>query len=124
MAGNTATISVESFRSDWMTHMPIAALCQRYTISKDQVIRLRDIWKLPLRNDRRKRARRHNNVDPTPEEIAQRSLEVQSWWDDRTRHERSVTKPQPFTMQRIRLRDAGLDDLDINAFYEGGAETL
>ena len=41
MAGNTATISVDQFRADWLDHTPIGQLCERYTITKDQVIRLR-----------------------------------------------------------------------------------
>lgn len=103
MAGVTATINVQSFRSDWLSHMPIAGLCVRYTITKDQVIRLRNIWSLPLRNDRRLRFKPSADQmrDPTPEEIAQACKEIQSKWDDRTREERAVTKsPDIMLLQR------------------------
>jgi len=114
----TSTINVLSFRADWDSHMPIAALCVRYTISKDQVIRLRDLWELPLRNNRRLRYKpaRGETRDPTPSEIEQRCKEVQSRWDDRTRQERSVIKPRPVTLKRIEMTDEArqaLDDLPV-----------
>ena len=110
----TATINVLSFRADWASHMPIAALCVRYTISKDQVIRLRDLWDLPLRNNRRLRYKpaRGETRDPTPSEIEQRCKEVQARWDDRTRQERSVIKPRPVTLKRIEMTDEARQAFD------------
>jgi hypothetical protein len=107
MAGVTATISVTAFRADWDTHMPIAALCQRWTISKDQVLRLRDVWHLPLRNDRRLRfkPKRCDMRDPTPREIIQACKEIQAKWDARTREERSVIKTQHVSLRRIEMTD-------------------
>jgi hypothetical protein len=107
MAGVTATISVTAFRADWETHMPIAALCQRWTISKDQVLRLRDVWGLPLRNDRRLRfkPRRCDMRDPTPREIIQACKEIQAKWDARTREERAVIKTQHVSLRRIEMTD-------------------
>lgn len=115
MAGVTATINVVQFRDDWQSHMPIASLCQRYTITKDQVIRLRDFWKLPLRNDRRLRFKpaRGEMVDPSPEDIAERCKAIQATWDDATREARSVVKRQGFSVQRIRIANIeqpGADD--------------
>lgn len=112
MAGVTATISVVQFRGDWASHMPIAALCVRYSITKDQVIRLRDVWDLPLRNNRALRFKpdRSECIDPTPEEIAQRCKEIQATWDDRTREERAVIKPRRFTVSRVEMpEEVGLD---------------
>jgi hypothetical protein len=105
MAGITATISIESFAADWATHMPIADLCARWTVTKDQVLRLRDVWNLPLRNDRRLRFKPAlgESRDPTPSEIRKACLEIQSRWDDRTRGERQVTKPRQFVLKRIEL---------------------
>ena len=105
MAGITATISVVAFRADWLTHMPMRALCDRYTITRDQVIRLRDVWNLPLRNDRRLRfkPKRSEIKDPTPREIAQACKEIQAQWDERTREMRHVIKSQPVTMKRIEM---------------------
>ena len=51
--GSTATISIVRFRAAWTDHTPIADLCTMFTITKDQVIRLRDVWHLPKRHDRR-----------------------------------------------------------------------
>ena len=106
MAGNTATISVAAFRADWLTHMPISGLCVRYSITKDQVIRLRDVWELPLRHDRRNRFKPPHRVkDPTQVEIRQRCLEIQARWDERTRQERAVNKAKPVTLKRVELND-------------------
>lgn len=103
MAGVTATISVTAFRADWMTHMPMRALCDRYTITRDQVVRLRDVWNLPLRNDRRLRfkPKRSEMRDPTPREIAQACREIQARWDARTREERTVTKTEGVTIRFV-----------------------
>ncbi len=69
MRGNTATISLTAFRGDWLTHMPMRALCERYTVSRDQVIRLKHHWDLPPRHDRKLRAKPKRAVDPTTTEI-------------------------------------------------------
>ena len=119
MAGVTATISVQSFRTDWQSHMPISSLCVRYTITKDQVIRLRDLWRLPLRNDRRLRFKPtvEQVRDPTPEEIVQACKEIQARWDDRTREERSVLKSQHALLKHVRMTQEAWE-----AFEEIGDE--
>lgn len=111
MAGNTATISVQAFRADWATHMPISALCERWTITKDQVLRLRDVWRLPLRNDRRLRfkPKRSEMRDPTPQEILQACKEIQAKWDARTQEERAVIKTQHVSLRRIELTGEALE---------------
>ena len=111
MAGVTATISVTAFRADWATHMPISALCQRYSITKDQTIRLRDVWQLPPRHDRRLRfkPKRSEMRDPTPREIVQACKEIQAKWDERTREERAVLKTQHVNLRRIELTGEALD---------------
>lgn len=117
MAGNTATISITAFRADWQTHMPISALCVRYTITKDQVIRLRDVWQLPLRTDRRLRykPKRSEMRDPTPREIAQACREIQARWDARTREDRAVTKTESVQVRFIRMQD-------VDTLEDGGSE--
>lgn len=52
MAGNTATIDVQAFRLQWDAGVPMAVLCNHWTITKDQLIRLKTVWHLPLRHDR------------------------------------------------------------------------
>lgn len=101
MAGITATISVESFRADWCDHTPIVQLCEMYSITKDQVIRLRDVWQLPLRNDRRLRSKPERQRDPSPAEIEAACLRIQQRWDDRTREARCVYKAQQVTLRRV-----------------------
>jgi len=109
--GNTATINVATFRADWAAGLPIAVLCTNYTISRDQVIRLRDVWDLPLRHDRRGRhvAKRK---DPTAEEIAIRCREVQANWDESTRQKRHWKQAMPWRVIEIELpENIDLDDL-------------
>ena len=115
MAGVTATISIQAFAADWATHMPIADLCTRFTITKDQVLRLRDVWNLPLRNDRRLRFKpaKGESRDPTPGEIRKACLEIQRRWDERTRGERQVFKARQFVLKRIELTD------DVREALEG-----
>jgi hypothetical protein len=108
MAGNTATISIEQFRLDWLDHTPIGQLCERYSVTKDQVIRLRDVWALPLRNDRRLRAKPKRQRDPTPVEIEAACLRIQALWDERTRELRAVQKTQ-----HVSLRVIGASDIEL-----------
>jgi hypothetical protein len=49
MAGNTAVICVQKFSADWASSIPVLAICERYSISRDQVRRLCVIWNLPPR---------------------------------------------------------------------------
>lgn len=107
--GNTATISVTAFRADWVQGLPIAVLCSSYSISRDQVIRLRDLWSLPLRNDRKRRYRQPGSKrDPTPEEIRQRCLEVQAGWSEQTRQNRHWKKPQDWAVPIIEFLADGV----------------
>jgi hypothetical protein len=94
--------------------MPIADLCTRFTITKDQVLRLRDVWNLPLRNDRRLRFKptRGESRDPTPSEIRKACIAIQSTWDDRTRGERQVVKPRQFVLKRIELTNDAREALE------------
>lgn len=70
MAGNTSTISISAFRADWVANIPITQLCARWTVTKDQVYRLRDVWELPLRLDRKLRAKPPRQPKPTKSELA------------------------------------------------------
>jgi len=125
MAGNTARIDIVQFRKDWGSHIPISALCVRYTVTKDQVVRLRNVWHLPLRLDRSLRFKPPRPKPPTPEEIAASEASlgfapaiaaavtcVQVTWDARTREERQVTKPTAFSLRRIELNDELRDEID------------
>ena len=110
--GNTTTINVATFRADWNAGLTIAILCCNYSISRDQVVRLRDIWDLPLRHDRRGR-HVSRNPDPTPEQIAVRALEVQATWTEKQRQERHWKKPTPWLPMEIELpENIDVDDLE------------
>lgn len=110
-AGNTAVISVTQFRADWASHAPISVLCVKYTVTKDQVIRLRDHWHLPKRLDRslRWKPKRSEIVDPTEQEIAEACKQIQAGWDDRTRRERQVGKPQPYVIPFVSVEEPDED---------------
>lgn len=113
MKGNTATINVQAFRADWLAHLPMRELCQRFTISRDQVIRLKHVWHLPPRHDRRLRAKPARQPDPTPREIAQACREIQAKWTDEMREDRQVLKTQHFHLRQIEMTDEARQ-----AFYE------
>ena len=95
MAGVTATISLAEFAADWGKNIPIVQLCTRWTITKDQVYRLRDTWRLPLRLDRSQRVKPPRQPTATPAEeaasrgslslsplVAARAAEVRAGWTD------------------------------------------
>jgi hypothetical protein len=105
MRGNTATINVVRFRADWDAHTPIAVMCVRYTVTKDQIIRLRDHWHLSKRLDRSLRYKPRRQRDPTPREIAQTCREIQAQWDEDTRDDRAVVKYQPVRLRILPLSD-------------------
>ena len=106
MRGITSTISVAAFHADWMTHMPMRALCERWTISRDQVIRLAVVWELPRRHDRKLRAKPLRQRDPTTTEIQQACIRIQATWSKDVEEERRVVKSQAFSMKRIPLDSA------------------
>jgi hypothetical protein len=119
MAGNTATIDVARFRADWEAHVPIRALCISYTVSRDQVTRLKFVWGLPPRHDRALRwkpGREDREPDPDADEVAasEASLDLAPWvadqvtaihatWTDRTWEERRVQKTPEFKVARCEV---------------------
>lgn len=104
MAGNTSTINFATLRIQWDSHSSMAAICTHWTISKDQLIRLRDVLPLPKRHDRslRFKPKRAGNVDPTEDEIWNRLVfKIQAGWDEQTELNRRVTKPVEFRTPRV-----------------------
>jgi hypothetical protein len=120
MRGITSTISVAAFHADWMTHMPMRALCERWTISRDQVIRLAVVWELPRRHDRKLRAKPLRQRDPTTTEIQQACIRIQATWSKDVEEERRVVKSQAFSMKRIPLDSATRSHID--AEYNGDCD--
>jgi hypothetical protein len=107
MAGNTATIDFVTLKIQWDSHSAMASICSYWTITKDQLIRLKGVVPLAPRHDRRFRfkPKRSEIRDPTPREIEQAKREIQAKWDARTRDERCVYKCRPVTLMRIELSD-------------------
>lgn len=118
MRGQTATISLTAFRADWLTHMPMRLLCQRWTITRDQVIRLKHVWSLPPRHDRRLRQKPARQRDPTTTEIQQACLRIQSTWTDEVREDRRVTKTSHVSLMRIPLEGEARNFVE----YDGDCE--
>ncbi|NBW23195.1 MAG: hypothetical protein EBR82_86150 [Caulobacteraceae bacterium] len=124
-AGDTSRIDIETLRVQWSSHSSYAEICSFWTVTRDQLIRLRCVLPLPPRHDRRLRHRPERAAPPTPEEIAasEASLDlapavaarvtcVQITWDDRTRAERQVTKPTMFTLQEIEVPEEAREFFD------------
>ena len=128
MAGNTATIDCATLRAQWSSYLPMGAICQHWTITVHQLVRLKGVWGLPPRNDRKRRykpSRGERMLDPTPAEleasensldlapmVAARVTVVQATWSLEVRHDRQVNKPTPFTLARIELTDEVRDFMD------------
>lgn len=134
MAGNTAAIDQATLRAQWEAYIPLQAIAAFWTVSSHQLVRLREVWHLPPRNDRKRRykpSRVERMLDPTPAEleasensldlapmVAARVTVVHATWSLEDRHERQVTKPQPFTLARIELTEEvrqAMDDLNDEA---------
>jgi hypothetical protein len=113
MAGKTATIDFQTLRVQWASHSSMFAICTHWTITKDQLIRLKAVADLPPRHDRRLRFKPIRQRDPTPREIAQSCREIQARWDAHTRHERQVTKPVSYEVREVELPP------DLRTFGEG-----
>lgn len=109
--GNTSTINIVAFKAQWDSHVPIRHLCENFTVSRDQVTRLKFVWNLAPRHDRRLRfkPRRSEMRDPTPREIAQSCREIRATWDAATEEERRVLKTQHVNLRRIELTGEALD---------------
>ena len=76
-------------------------LCERYTITRDQVIRLKHAWQLPPRHDRSLRYKPKRQRDPTTTEIQQACAEIQARWTEEIRELRRVTKTQLVHLKRL-----------------------
>lgn len=115
MAGNTDKICVKSFRADWNKHIPIAALCEKYGITKDQLVRLKRVWRLEPRHDRRLRYRHWRRApDPTPEEIKAACEAIRAGWDETTEKERRGLSATPVEVQVISTRALGIEDAHLS----------
>lgn len=119
MAGNTAIIDRHTLEQQWSAYLPMGAICQHWTVTVHQLIRLREVWGLPPRNDRKRRhkpSRVDRILDPSPAElaasensldlaplVAQRATTVQATWSDEVRGERMAVRSTGFRLSRVQL---------------------
>ena len=103
MAGDTATIDVAFLREQWASHIPISQICTNFTITRDQVTRLKFVYDLPPRHDRSLRYKPPRDPGPDDAEelasreslslapqIAARVTCVQAMWTEQTRLDRTM----------------------------------
>jgi hypothetical protein len=128
MAGNTAAIDAATLRVQWLGYVPMGAICQHWTITVHQLVRLRVAWELPPRNDRKRRykpSRDERLLDPDADEIAasessldlapmvaERVTVVQAAWTPSEWAERRAIKPEPFRLARIEMPDEAREFVD------------
>jgi hypothetical protein len=67
--GNTTTIDVQTLRMQWSSHSTMASICTYWSISRDQLIRLRQE---PSGWLQRKRYRWHRQSSDVPQLCEQR----------------------------------------------------
>ena len=128
MAGNTAVIDRVTLEIQWASYMPLGQVAQFWSVSSHQLIRLREVWGLPPRNDRKRRykpSRLERMLDPDEDElaaseasldlapmVAERVTCVQVTWSEEVRAERQAVKPEPFRLARIETPDEMRDTVD------------
>jgi hypothetical protein len=128
MAGNTSRIDAATLRVQWSSYLPMGAICQHWTITVHQLVRLRVAWELPPRNDRKRRykpSRDERLLDPDADElaasessldlapmVAERVTVVHATWTPADWAERQAVKPEPFRLARFATPDEARDLVD------------
>jgi hypothetical protein len=128
MAGNTSRIDAATLRVQWSSYLPMGAICQHWTITVHQLVRLRVAWELPPRNDRKRRykpSRDERLLDPDADElaasessldlapmVAERVTVVHATWSPADWAERQAVKPEPFRLARFATPDEARDLVD------------
>jgi len=118
MAGNTAAIDRVTLHAQWVSYQPMAEICTHWTITKDQLISLRDALGLPKRHDRSRRYKPPRAPQPGDAEelasqsslalapqIAERVTNVQAMWTAEVRQARQVNQGTPLSLRHIRVDD-------------------
>lgn len=113
--GNTATIDVATLRLHWSSHSSMAAICTYWSISRDQLIRLRDVHRLSKRHDRRKRHKPPRADDGGPDDeqsqaslslapsIEARAAAIREGWSDHQRAQRHWLRPETYQIPEVEL---------------------
>lgn len=118
MRGDTSRIDIATLKVQWASHSSYASLCTFWTVTRDQLVRLRDVVPLPPRHDRRLRYKPPRPEKPTPEEIAAseaslnlapmvaaRATVESSLWTEEVRALRQVRKPAAFRLAQVDVPD-------------------
>lgn len=118
MRGDTSRIDIATLKVQWASHSSYASLCTFWTVTRDQLVRLRDVVPLPPRHDRRLRYKPPRPEKPTPEEIAAseaslslapmvaaRATVESSLWTEEVRALRQVKKPAEFRLAQVDVPD-------------------
>lgn len=114
MPGNTSTIDLATLRVQWDSHSTYASICTHWTITRDQLIRLRDVLPLAKRHDRRLRRKPPRAPRPDDAEIlasesslnlapqiAERVTNTQAEWSYEVRMARRMAESSPFLLRWI-----------------------
>jgi hypothetical protein len=116
--GDTSRIDIATLKIQWASHSSYASLCTFWTVTRDQLVRLRDVVPLPPRHDRRLRYKPPRPEKPTPEEIAAsesslnlapmvaaRATNESVLWTEEVRALRQVRKATAFRLAQVDVPD-------------------
>jgi len=116
--GDTSRIDIATLKIQWASHSSYASLCTFWTVTRDQLVRLRDVVPLPPRHDRRLRYKPPRPEKPTPEEIAAseaslnlapmvaaRATNESALWTEEVRALRQVRKATAFRLAQVDVPD-------------------
>jgi hypothetical protein len=116
--GDTSRIDIATLKVQWASHSSYASLCTFWTVTRDQLVRLRDVVPLPPRHDRRLRYKPPRPEKPTPEEIAAseaslnlapmvaaRATNESVLWTEEVRALRQVRKATAFRLAQVDVPD-------------------
>jgi hypothetical protein len=125
MRGDTSRIDIAILKIQWASHSSYASLCTFWTVSRDQLVRLRDVIPLAPRHDRRLRYKPPRPEKPTAEElaaseatlslapmVAARATNESSLWTDEIREQRRVQKAVAFRLAQIDVPEELRDLMD------------
>jgi hypothetical protein len=106
-------IPEQRFRELWHAGVSLRGIADELGISQDHASATRRRLGLPPRYGSfaaASRAKAEPIIDPTPDEILERTAAIQSRWDDRTRESRRVTKTAgPYQFPEYRTEDVFQD---------------
>lgn len=110
MPGTVAT-ACQAFqatlRKVWASGSTYAEMTLYLGVTKDQLFRLRDKLRLPLRLDRSQRKKPKRQRDPTPEEIAAACAEIRAKHLEQRRNESDRCYRVNSRLMQFRLEDDG-----------------